>query len=688
MTVTSHPFSSASTLPYGLPDFAQIRVEDFRTALDEGMAQELAEVALISDDPAEPTFANTVEALERSGQVLGRVSRVFYNQTASDTSPALQEIEAEYAARFAAHHDAILLDRGLFARLAALWDDRESLGLDAEQLRVLERYHLDHVRAGAALGPAQQDRLRALNAALADASTDFGTRLLADTNDSALHLVDVADLEGLSEDAVAAAQEAARARGLEGYLITLVLPTHQPALESLARPAVRRRLLEASLARGRRGNAYDTTELVRRIVSLRAERAELLGYPTHSDYVLADRTAESNATLDAMLDQLFAPAVANAKAEETVLAAAMAADGETGEFAASDWAYYAQRVKRERYAFDTSTLRPYFEVRTTLVDGVFHAAEQLYGITFAPRPDLQAYHPEAEVFEVHDADGSALGLFVGDYFTRDSKRGGAWMNSLVSQSHLLGQRTVVVNNMNIPKPPPGQPALMDPDQVGTMFHEFGHALHALLSDVTYPRVAGTSVARDFVEYPSQVNEMWMTWPSVLEHYARHHRTGEPLSGDVVARMEESSIFNQGHDTVAYLGASVIDLAWHRMTTEDVAAFDGDLTAFEERALSARGLDLGSVPPRYRSSYFNHVFAGSAYSAGYYSYIWSEVLDADTVEWFTESGGLTRELGDTFRAALLARGGSRPEMACFEDFRGRPPEIGPLLVRRGLRAVDA
>jgi peptidyl-dipeptidase Dcp len=681
-----NPFFAPSELPYQLPPFQQIQVSHYREAIEKGMADQLAEVTAITESDQPPTFQNTIEALERSGRLLNRVSRVFSNQTSADTNPELQQIEREYAPRFSAHSDALLLNRRLFARIDQLWSDREALDLNAEQLRVLERYHLDYVRAGAALDAEEQHRLRELNSALATLSTEFGARLLADTNDSAVSVTDLDELDGLSEDAVAAAREAALSRGLEGYLLTLVLPTHQPALEVLRNRKVRQRLLEASVTRGRRGNAYDTRQLVRQIVALRADRAELLGYPTHADYILADRTAESNETLDALLEQLFAPAVRNAREEERALAEAMAADGDTAEFAAWDWAYYAQRVKRERYCFDTNTLKPYFEVDRTLLHGVFYAAEQLYGITFTPRPDLVAYHPDARVFEVREPGsgdhGSGLGLFIADYFTRDSKRGGAWMNSLVSQSGLLGQQSVVVNNMNIPKPPEGQPALMTLDEVGTMFHEFGHALHGLLSEVTYPRVSGTAVARDFVEYPSQVNEMWMTWPQVLSNYARHIDTQEVLPAELLSRIEEASTFNQGFETVAYLGATVIDLAWHRLTRDQVAALDEDLSTFEAEVLRRVGLDLPTVPPRYRSSYFNHIFAG-AYSAGYYSYIWSEVLDADTVEWFRETGGLSRERGETFRRALLSRGGSASEMSYFADFRGRGPDIGPLLHRRGL-----
>jgi peptidyl-dipeptidase Dcp len=683
-SLTSNPFLAPSPLPFELPNFAAVRVEHFREAFEAGMAEQTAELEAIVGSSASPTFENTVVALERSGRTLDRASRVFSLLTSADTTPELQAIEVEYAPLFAAFADQRLLDRRLFARLDAVHASRATSGLDAEALRLVERYHLDFVRAGAALGREEQARLKELNAQLAVASTRFGLNLRADTNEAAVLVSDVAELAGLSEDAVAAAAAAAADRGLQGYLLTLILPTHQPALERLRNRTVRRRLWAASAGRGARGNEHDNRALVLTLVRLRAERAELLGHRTHSDYVLADRTAESNDRLDAMLEQLVGPSVRMAGRERDELAAAMLADTGEDDFSAWDWAYYADRRKRELFAFDTGTLRPWFEVERVLVDGVFHAAERLYGITFTRRPDLVGYHPDCAVYEVSDVDGAPLGLFVADYFTRDSKRGGAWMASAIVQSGLLGQRPVVVNNMNLPKPPPGSPALMGFDEVGTMFHEFGHALHGLFSAVTYPRLAGTAVSRDFVEYPSQVNEVWMTWPSVLEGYARHVETGEPLAAEVLERVEAAETDAQGYTSVAYLAATCIDLAWHRLTSSEAAALGTDLDAFEAAALTAAGLDLPEVTPRYRSAYFNHIFAGG-YSAGYYSYIWSEVLDADTVAWFREHGGLVRESGDRFRRSLLSRGGTQPEMDCVTAFLGRAPDITPLLRRRGLVA---
>ena len=677
----SHPFAGPSPLPYGLPPFADVTPAGFRAAFEDGMAAQRVEIDAIVDAPDPATFDNTVVAMERSGRLLRRAQRVFWLLTSADTTPELEAIETEYATRFAAHADSIMLDRRLSERIRTLDLRRDELGLDAEQTRLLEKYRQDFARSGAELDEPSRARLAELNLELADGTTRFGTNLLADTNDAAVHFDDRSELAGLDDDAISAAAEAARQRGLDGYLITLVLPTHQPALESMRDPLSRRRLLAAAQARGSRGNAYDNRELARRLAVLRAERAALLGYPTHSDYVLADRTAKDNASVDAMLHQIIPAAIANARREHDELVAAKAADGDPEPFEAADWAYYAARVRRDRYAFDAAATRPYLVLERVLVDGVFHAANLLYGLTFEARDDLTAYNADVRVFEVFDADGSGLGLFVADYFTRDGKRGGAWSESLVAQSHLFDERPVVANNMNIPKPPPGGFALLTQDEVATMFHEFGHALHALLSDVTFPRLSGTAVARDFVEFPSQVNEMWLGRPAVLGRYARHAADATPMPAGLAEALAAPPTFNQGFETVASVAATWIDLAWHRLTHAEALQVS-DVEEFEARALAEVGLDLDTIPPRYRGPYFNHIFAGG-YSAGYYSYLWSEVLDADTVEWFGEHGDDLRAAGELFRNALLRRGGSVPEMEMYEAFRGRPPRIEPLLARRGL-----
>ncbi|MFP5334020.1 MAG: M3 family metallopeptidase [Actinomycetes bacterium] len=679
-----NPFAAASPLPYGLPPFDRIADEHFGPAFDVGMAEHRREVEQVLADPAEPTFGNTVEALERSGALLSRVSRTFFNLTSSHAGDTLRSLEEELAPRLSAHQDSISLDPRLLQRLEHLWSRRDELGLDAEQARLLERYRTDVRRAGAALGEAEQERLRAINERLSTLAATFSHRLLAETNDLAVHVTSAEELEGLSEDAVAAAAEAARGRGLDGYLLTLVLPTGQPALASLRSRALRERIHRASVTRGLRGNGTDTRELLTEIVRLRAERAALLGYADHASYVVEDQTAGSVDVVLDMLGSLVGPAVANARAEAAELERALLADGEEGPLQAWDWAYYAERVRAERYAVDGAQLRPYFELERVLHDGVFHAANRLYGLTFTPRPDLPVYHPDVRVFEVHDADGSALGLFLCDWFARDTKQGGAWMSSYVEQSHLLDERPVVVVNLNVPRPPRGEPALMTVDEVDTAFHEFGHALHGLLSDVTYPRFSGTTVPRDFVEFPSQVNEMWAWWPAVLANYAVHHRTGEPLPANLVERLLESRSYGEGFATTEYLAAALLDLAWHRRGADAEPVAPQDVEAFERETLESLGIAIDAVPPRYRTSYFAHIFAGG-YGAGYYSYIWSEVLDADTVEWFRQNGGLRRENGDVFRQRLLSRGGAVDPMEAFTAVRGRGPDLAPLLKRRGLTA---
>ena len=677
----SNPYARASELPFALPPFDRIRTEHHHPALVAGMAQQRAEVEAIATDPAEPTFENTVEALERSGQLLARAANVLFNLTSSVSSPELRALEGEVAPLLAAHADAIALDGRVFARLDALHARREDLGLDAEQLRVLERHHTDRVRAGAGLGEAEQVRLRALNEELSRLTTAFGTHLLEETNDLAVHVLDPAELAGLSEGALASAAGAARARGLEGHLLPLALPTDQPVLASLRDRGLRERVFTASTTRGARGGEHDTRELVAAITALRAERAALLGAGSHAEHVIADSTAGSVATVMQLLTALVPSAVSNARGEEVELRAAMAADGVEGPLRPWDWSYYSARVREARFDLDADALRPYFALDAVLVDGIFWAAEQLYGLTFAERTDLPVYHPDVRVWEVSDADGRALGLFLGDFFARDSKRGGAWMSNYVDQSHLLGTRPVVVNNLNIARPADGEPALLTPDEVDTAFHEFGHALHGLLSDVRYPRLSGTTVPRDFVEYPSQVNEVWAWDPAVLARYARHHATGEPLDPGAVERLRAAQSWGQGFATTEILAAMLLDQAWHSLPAGERVAAE-DVQAFEARALEEAGIALELVPPRYRSTYFNHVFGGG-YSAGYYSYLWSEVLDADTVEWFAEHGGLQRSSGEVFRRELLSRGGTVDPMTAYRAFRGAGPRIEPLLERRGL-----
>ena len=674
-----NPFLQESPLPYLLPDFGRITDEHYAPAFEIGMEQHRAEVEAIATNPQPPTFDNTVVALERTGQVLDRVSTVFYSRASAHTNPRIEALQAEVAPELAAHRDAITLDPRLYARLRALYDRRDDLGLDDESRRLLEKRVDDAVRNGAELDDDGKARLRELNARLSTLSTAFGSHLLADTNDAAVPVDDPARLDGLSPGAISAAAATAHARGRDGHLLTLVLPTGQPALAALTDRALREELFRASTTRGARGGEHDTRAIVAELAALRAERARLLGFRDHASYVVADSTAGTVDAVAALLADLVPPAVANAEAEELAAAAGHPIE-------AWDRALYAERVRRERFDVDAEVLRPYFELERVLHDGVFFAANRLYGLRFTERHDLPTYHPGVRVFDVLDDsadDQGPVGLFVADLFARESKRGGAWMNSFVSQSRLLGQRPVVLNTLNLNAPAAASdapsPVLLSLDEVRTLFHEFGHALHGLLSDVTYPSFSGTSVPRDFVEFPSQVNEMWLLHPEVLANYARHHETGEPIPDDLVMKLEESRRFGEGFATTEYLAAALLDQAWHRLRPGTEL---GDVERFEADALAAAGVVVPTAPPRYRSTYFNHVFGGG-YSAGYYSYIWSEVLDADAVEWFTEHGGLRRENGEVFRRELLARGGSVDPMDAYRAVRGRDPQIEPLLRRRGL-----
>ena len=682
VTTADNPFLTASTLPYQLPPYDRIKESHYRPAFDAGMADQLAEIEMIANGDTPPTVENTIVAIERSGQLLTRVSDVFFALSSADSTDELNAIEVEMAPRLSAHRDQILLNERLFARVQALYDQRDGLDLDPETHRLVEEYHTNFVRAGAALSDADKERLRALNAELAELATTYGQHLRDEANAAAVVVDTREELAGLSENDIAAAAEAAASRGLDGrFVLPLLNTSGQPVLASLENRVLRSCIMEASLARGLQGGAFDTRDLVTRIARRRAERARLLGYATHADYVIERETARTVDAVNARLASLAPSAVANARREAADLQAMIRAEGDDFTLGLEDWAYYTEKVRAKRYAFDESQLRPYFELNRVLRDGVFHAANQLYGLTFEERSDLPVYHPDVVVFEVFDAGGAPLGLFMEDVYARPSKRGGAWMSALVSQSRLLGTQPVVGNYLNVPKPPDEEPTLLSLTEVTTLFHEFGHALHALLSDVRYPYFAGTSVPRDFVEYPSQVNEMWVTWPEVLGNYAVHHETREPMPAELIERVLVAKTFNQGFATTEYLAAALLDMVWHQLAPDAVLGPDG-VAAFETAALEAAGVALAEVPPRYRSTYFGHIF-NLGYSAGYYSYIWAEVLDADSVAWFRQHGGLTRENGDRFRATVLSRGGSAEAMELYRAFSGREPDIAPLLVRRGL-----
>jgi len=674
---TANPFAQRSTLEYELPPFSQITEEHYLPAFYEGCKQQLAEVQAILETPGAATFENTIVALEKSGQMLMRTLLVFYNKSSSDTSDALDAIEEEMAPKLAAHQDAIQLNPVLFKRIKDLYDARESIGLNSEDAWLLERYYKDLIHAGAHLTEAQRYRLKELNEELSKLETQFGKNVLADTNDLAILVNTEKELDGLSENQIAAAAAAAKDRGHDGkWLIGMVNFTGNPVLDSLTNRELRKKIMEASKMKANRANENDNKPVILQMIKLRAERAKLFGKETHAEHVIAVQTAEHPDNVHAMLRKIAPAAVRNAKAEAEDLKKSAGTEIESW-----DWGFYTEQVRLEKYNIDTTKMRPYFELERVLHDGVFFAATKLFGITFKERPDLVTYHPEARAFEVNNEDGTKVGLFIGDFYTRDSKRGGAWMNNLVDQNFLFNQLPVVVNNLNIPKPPVGKPTLLTYDEITTLFHEFGHAIHGLLSQVKYPRVSGTSVQRDFVEFPSQVNEMWILWPEVVENYARHHETGEKLPQEWIDNLNAARTFNEGHATTSYLAAATLDLAWHSLNIEQAAKVT-DVEAFEAQAIKDYGLDFAPVPTRYRSTYFSHIFAGG-YSSGYYGYIWSEVLDADTVDWFKENGGLKRENGEHFKNTLLGRGGSIDSMQMFRNFRGRDSKIEPLLKRRGL-----
>lgn len=680
-SMSDNPFYSTSPLPLQYPPFDRITTDHYLPAFERGMAEQLEEIAAIVDQPEAPTFENTMLPLELSGLLLNRVSTVFFSLSSAHTNDEIDAIEVEVAPKLSAHYDQILLNEDLFTRISDLYERRDQLGLDAESMRLVEENYKNFVRAGAMLDVEQKEQLKAINLELSELSTRFSQNVLDEVNALAIVVEDVEELAGLSPAEIQSAADAAQAREMPGkYVIPLLNTSGQPSLASLQNRALRQRIYETSVSRGHRGGDYDNTAILSRTVRLRAEKARLLGFDTHADYVLQNQTAQNVGAVNQRLADLTTPAIANARREAADLQAMIDAEGGDFTLAAWDWDFYTDKVRQERYNFDASELRPYFEINKVLQDGVFFAANQIYGISFEERTDLPVYQEDVRVFDVFDTDGSQLGIFLFDPYARPSKRGGAWMNAYVSQSHLLDTKPVVANHLNIPEPPADEPTLLTLDEVETMFHEFGHALHGLFSDVNYPSFSGTSVPRDFVEYPSQVNEMWYDWPEVLANYAIHYETGEPMPRDLLDRVLEAQIFNEGFATSEYLMASLSDMALHQLAPEEVPSAD-EIMAFEHRVLEEAGALMDEIHPRYHLTYFSHIMGG--YSAGYYSYIWSEVLDADTVEWFRENGGMTRENGQYFRDTLLSKGGSVEAMELFENFRGREPDVKPLLERRGL-----
>jgi peptidyl-dipeptidase Dcp len=677
-----NPLLSPSQLPYGAPRFDRIRDEDFLPAFDAAMALHLEEVASIAGNEAAPTFDNTLTALEKGGRLLTSVSLVFHGLASADTNPARQALQEAIAPRLAAHEDAILLDGRLFARVEAIHRQRASLDLDAESLRLVEYHYQRFVRAGARLSDDDKAQLRALNEQDASLSARFTNQLLAAANAAALVTREASELAGLSSDELATAAAAAAARGLDGqWLIPLQNTTQQPILVSLQDRATRERLFRASLTRAERGDANDTQETTATLADIRGRRAALLGYPSYADWVLEDQMAGTPAAVEQFLSRLVGPGAANARAEARAIQALI--DQQRGGFALApwDWIFYAEQVRKARYDLDNATLAPYLELDRVLEDGVFYAAHELYGIAFVERRDIPVYQEDVRVFEVLDHDGAPLALFYADYFARDNKNGGAWMDHLGVQSKLLGTRPIITNVANFVKPPAGQPALLTFDQVETLFHEFGHALHGFFADAVYPSLSGCNVARDFVELPSQFNEHWALHPRVLARYAVHRETGMPLPPDLADRIRQSATFNQGYALAEMLAAVALDMQWHsRAPGEPVT----DAAAFESATLREVGLDLAEVPPRYRSSYFLHIWA-HGYAAGYYAYLWAEMLDNDAFAWFSAHGGLTRANGDRFRAMILSRGNVADYAMLYREFRGQDPDIAHMLKRRGIAA---
>jgi peptidyl-dipeptidase Dcp len=683
---SGNPVLEPSVLPYQMPPFDRIRVSDYVPAFEEAMREQLREVAAIAHNSKPPTFDNTIVALDRSGQALQRVGFIFDELNSNNTNDEMQKIDTEMAPKRSAHGDAIYLDRALWQRVDAVYQQRTALKLDPESLQLVTRWHARFVRAGARLAAVDQARLRALNAEIAALTTKFGQNVLKATTEGAISVDKVEDLKGLSAEQVSAAAQAAEARGLKGkWLITLQNTTQQPVLARLDNRMLRERIFKASVGRGL-GGAADNRAVVTGIVRARAERAALLGYDSHAAYAIEDESAATPAAARELLLKIAPAALARAKEEAADLqrlidTQAKAQGAPSFTLQPWDWEFYSEQVRKTRYDFDQSEVAPYFELNRVVQDGVFYAAHELYGLTFKERKDLPVYQPDVRVFEVFDADGSGLGLFVADYFARDNKQGGAWMNAYVEQSRLLKRKVVVSNNINIPKPAAGQPVLLSFDEVTTLFHEFGHALHGLLSDVEYPTLASPETPPDFVEYPSQFNEMWAREPQIVAHYAYHFRSNAPMPPELLAKVLRAQRFNEGYATTEYVAAALLDLAWYQLHAAQVPAPDA-VPAFEAAALKEAGVDYAPVPPRYHTAYFSHIF-NNDYSAGYYAYLWSEVLARDTGAWIHAHGGVTRANGDELRRQVLSRGRTAEPLELFRNLYGRGPEVGPLLDYHGL-----
>ncbi|MCT2559097.1 M3 family metallopeptidase [Tsuneonella sp. YG55] len=682
-------FAQPSTLPLHAPDFTKISDADFAPAFEQAMAIQRAEVAAIVANPDAPTFANTIVALEDTGKMLGRVESVFGSLTGANTNPTLDAIDAAISPKLTAHYDAISLDPGLFARVKAVYDNRAAMSMTPEDAKLLEDTYDRMVHAGAELTPAQKEAVKAINARLSAVTTEFGQKLTDATKANALVVADKARLAGLPEAEIAAAAKLAAERGQDGsYAIALQNTTQQPPLASLKDRATREALFEKSWNRAQRGNANDTRALIAEIVNLRAKKAALFGAPDWATYQMWDRMAKNPKTALGFMEQMVPALEATQRADAAALNAEIKASGKDFTVQPWDWQMYANQLKAKKFDLDEDAVKPYFEVNRVLEDGVFFMANKLYGLSFKKRDDLPVYHPDVTVYDVIDRDGSQLGLFYFDPFQRDNKRGGAWMSYFVKPSQRDGKMPVVYNVLNIPKAPAGEPQLVSFDNVETMFHEFGHAVHGLFADQQYGSLSGTSVARDFVEFPSQVHEIWASYPEVLANYAKHYQTGEPIPQELIAKIQAAAKFDQGYQFGEVVEAALLDMKWHALSPAEAAAIDTPekVTAFEDKALKELGLAVDLVPPRYRTSYFRHIFSDPAgYSAGYYSYLWTEMLDRASRQWFLDNGGLTRANGDHFRATVLSRGGTQDYFEMYKAFTGREPDVKPMLEARGLVA---
>jgi len=676
-----NPFLEPSTLPFQAPPFDKIKDGDYQPAFEEGMKQHLAEIEKIADNTEAPTFENTFIPMEKSGELLSRVRRAFFAVTGANTNDVLQKVQQDEAPKFAEHQDAIVMNDKLFKRIQTIYDQRDSLKLDPESKRLVEVTYKNFVRGGAKLSDADKAKLKDLNKEESGLRTQFTKKLLAGTKAGALVVDDKAKLDGLSDGDIAAASQAAASRKMDGkWVIPLQNTTQQPALQNLNDRATREQLFKASWDRAEKSDDNDTRELISRIAQIRAEQAKLLGFSSYAAWKLEDQMAKTPEAAIGFMDKLAPAATARAEQEAKDIQAVI--DQQKGGFKveAWDWEHYSEQVRKAKYDLDESQIKPYFEIDNVLQNGVFYAANQLYGLTFKERKDIPVWQPDVRVFEVFDKDGTSMALFYCDYFKRDNKNGGAWMSNLVDQSKLMGTKPVVFNVANFTKPAPGQPALLSSDDVITMFHEFGHALHGMFANTQYPSLSGANTARDFVEFPSQFNEHWATDPKIFANYAKNYKTGEPMPAELVEKIKKAKTFNKGYDMTELLGAALLDMSWHSLSAD---APKQDPDKFEMDALTKAKINLSYVPPRYRSSYFQHIW-GNGYAAGYYAYLWTEMLADDAFQGFVDKGGLTRENGDRFRAMILSQGNTQDLATMYKNWRGKDPSIEPMLLNRGLK----